>query len=139
MAEVRGPSRPAPEPPPRRAPKIRSHLGMALLALSAVFFGVNFAHEWVTSHRIEAQTASLQARIAQQNAYNKYLQSQLATYSSQDYIMQQARAQFGMAQPQDALVRVVELPPRVKVVRVRVPAPAPRESIFVHLLRAIFQ
>ena len=137
MSEVRGPSRPVVEPPPsrRRMPRV----GIALLALSAVFFGINFGHEWWLSHQIEAQAAGLRQQIAQVQAQNTQLQQKIIYYSSKQYIILKARAQLGMVRPGDTLMHVQQLPPHVKIVRVPAQPPAPHESLFIHLLRAIFQ
>ena len=119
--------------PDRRA----SRLGIVLLALSALFFGINFTQEWLISHQIRQRAADLQAGIVATNARNAQLQSQLAYYRSKEYIIPAARV-LGMARPGDTLMVVNQEPPRVRIVRVHVQTPAP-ESLFIHLLRAIFQ
>ena len=119
--------------PDRRA----SRLGIALLALSALFFGINFTQEWLISHQIRQRAADLQAGIVATNARNAQLQSQLAYYRSKEYIIPAARA-LGMARPGDTLMLVKQEPPRVRIVRMYVQNPA-SEGLFIRLLRAIFQ
>ena len=119
--------------PDRRA----SRLGIVLLALSALFFGINFTQEWLISHQIRQRAADLQAGIVATNARNAQLQSQLAYYRSKEYIIPAARA-LGMARPGDTLMLVKQEPPRVRIVRVYGQAPA-SQSLFIRLLRAIFQ
>jgi cell division protein FtsB len=120
--------------PGRRA----SRLGLILLALSALFFGVNFGQEWLISHQIQERAAQLQARIAATRALNTQLQSQLAYYRSKEYIIPTARRVLGMARPGDTLMYVKQEPPTVRIVRVHVRTPAV-EGLFIRLLRAIFQ
>ena len=115
-----------------------SRLGIVLLALSAIFFGVNFTQEWLLSHQIQQRAADLQAGIAATNARNAQLQSQLAYYSSKEYIIPAARA-LGMAHPSDTLMLVKQEPPTVRIVRVHVQAPVQPQSLFIHLLRTILQ
>jgi cell division protein FtsB len=114
-------------------------VGIVLLALSAVFFGINFGHEWWLSHQIEAQAAGLRQQIAQAEAQNTQLQQQITYYGSKQYIILKARSQLGMVRPGDTLMHVQQLPPRVKIVRIHAQPAAPHESLFIHLLRAIFQ
>ena len=137
MAAARGPSRETAEAQFVRPSRRTSRLGVALLALSALFFGINFTQEWLISHQIQQRAADLQAGIAATNARNAQLQSQLAYYRSKEYIIPAARA-LGMARPGDTLMLVKQEPPRVRIVRVHVQTPAP-ESLFIHLLRAILQ
>ena len=137
MAAARGPSRDTAEAQVVRPSRRVSRFGVALLALSALFFGINFTQEWLISHQIRQRAADLQARIAATNARNAQLQSKLAYYRSKEYIIPAARA-LGMARPGDTLMLVKQEPPRVRIVRVNVPAPAP-EGLFIRLLRSIFQ
>ena len=137
MAAARGPSRDTAAAPFVRPSRRASRLGVALLALSALFFGINFTQEWLISHQIRQRAADLQARIAATNARNAQLQSKLAYYRSKEYIIPAARA-LGLARPGDTLMLVKQEPPRVRIVRVNVPAPAP-EGLFIRLLRSIFQ
>ena len=116
----------------------RSHLGILLLVLSATFFGVNFSQEWLMSHQMQQNAAALQAHIAAQEALNAQLQNKIAYYSSKDYIVTEARL-LGMARPGDTLMLVKPQPATLRTVRVRVPAAAPAESVFIRLLRAILQ
>lgn len=139
MAAVRGSSRSASESAPSRSHGRATTVGMALLVVSAVFFGGSFTHEWLLSRQIEASAAQLQQRIDQINAQNQQMQSQLAYYGSKAYIVPEARAILGLAQPGDTLMHVQFLPPHINIVRVPVRAPVPHESLFVRLLRAIFQ
>ena len=136
MAAVRGPSRDTAEAQFVRPSRRVSRLGVALLALSALFFGINFTQEWLISHQIQQRAAQMQARIAATNAQNAQLQSQLAYLSSKEYIVPAARL-LGMARPGDTLMFVKHEPPTVRIVRVPVQAPA--EGLFIRLLRAIFQ
>jgi len=137
MAAARGPSRETAEARFVRPSRRASRVGLALLALSAIFFGINFTQEWLISHQIQQRAADLQAGIAATNALNAQLQSQLAYYSSKEYIIPAARI-LGMPRPGDTLMLVKQEPPRVRIVRVHVQTPAP-ESLYIHLLRAIFQ
>jgi cell division protein FtsB len=138
MAAARGPSRDTAEAQFVRPSRRVSRLGVALLALSALFFGINFTQEWLISHQIQQRAADLQAGIAATNALNAQLQSQLAYYRSKEYIIPTARRALGMARPGDTLMFVKQEPPTVRIVRVHVPAPA-TEGLFIRLLRAIFQ
>jgi cell division protein FtsB len=137
MAVARGPSHETAAARFVRSSRRASRLGVALLALSALFFGINFTQEWLISHQIQQQAADLQARIAATNALNAQLQSQLAYYRSKEYIIPAARA-LGMARPGDTLMLVRQGPPRIRIVRVYAQAPA-SEGLFIRLLRAIFQ
>jgi cell division protein FtsL len=116
-----------------------ARLGIVLLAVSALFFGVSFARESLVSRQIQANAAQLQQEIDQANAQNSQLESQIAYLGSKPYVMTEARAKLGMVQPGDNQVHVVVGPPRVKVVRIAVPAAPSRENLFSSLLRAIFQ
>ena len=137
MAAARSPSRGTAATQFVRPSRRTSRLGVALLALSALFFGMNFTQEWVISHQIQQRAADLQAGIAATNARNAQLQSRLAYYRSKEYIIPTARA-LGMARPGDTLMLVKQEPPRVRIVRVYMQAPA-SERLFLRLLRAIFQ
>jgi cell division protein FtsB len=110
-----------------------------LLAASALFFGVSFARESLVSRHIQADATRLQLAIAAANAQNSQLESEIAYLGSKSYVMTEARSRLGMVQAGDAQVHVVVGPPRVKVVKVPVPAGSPREGLFISLLRAIFQ
>ncbi len=138
MAEVRGASRGPVESEPARRSRRASRLGIALLLCSAVFFGINFAQEWLFSRQVQQNVAQLQARIADVNAQNAQLQQQLAYVNSKDYIITQARID-GMVMPGDTLMHVTQLPGPTKIVHVPVHAPTPPESFFIRMLRAIFQ
>ena len=136
---VRDASRSASEAAPVRPGRRLSHVGIVLLMLSAIFFGFNFAHEWILSQQIEQTAAQLQQKIDQTNAQNQQLQNQLAYLDSKEYIVPTARARLGMAQRGDTLMRVVVGPPTIHIVRVHEAAPSPPQSLFSRLLRAIFQ
>lgn len=138
MAEVRSASRGPVENEPARRKRRGSRLGIALLLCSAVFFGINFAQEWLFSHQVQQNVAQLQARIADVNTQNTQLQQQLAYVNSKDYIMTQARAD-GMVMPNDTLMHVTQLPGATRIVHVPMHVAAPPESFFIRMLRAIFQ
>ncbi|HZS90350.1 MAG TPA: septum formation initiator family protein [Chloroflexota bacterium] len=139
MAAVRGANRVIRESLPARPDRRIARLGFVLLAVSALFFGVSFARESLVSRQIEANAARLQQEIAAANAQNSQLESEITYLGSKSYVMTEARSKLGMAQPGDTQVHVVVGPPRVKVVKVPVPAEAPHEGLFISLLRAIFQ
>ena len=138
MPGVRGASRGSPEPLPPRSTRRASRLGIVLLGLSAVFFGVNFSQEWLVSRQVEQSAAALQAQINAQTALNSRLQNAIGYYGSKDYIVTAAR-ELGMARPGDTLMLVKSQPPTIRTVYVRVQPPAPHESFLTHLLRAIFK
>ena len=138
MAAVRRASRDMAEAAVVRPGRRAVRLGIVLLMLSALFFGVNFGQEWLISHQIQQRATQLQARITATNALNAQLQSQLAYYRSKEYIIPTARRALGMARPGDTLMFVKQELPTVRIVRVPVQAPA-AEGLFIRLLRAIFQ
>ena len=135
MAAARGAST-APVAPTPSVWRSR-RLGVALLALSAVFFGVNFAQEWWVSHQVQQQAASLRQQIGAQNALNAQLQSQISYYGSRQYIITRAR-QIGMSFPGDTLMQVVQQPTRYKTIRVPAPAQPQSQGFLSGLLHAIF-
>ena len=137
MAAVRGSSRTTGESASTRSSRPHRRWGIVLLVLSAIFFGVNFAQEWLTSHQVQQQAANLEVQIAQTNALNQQLQNQIAYYQSKQYIIPEAR-KLGMTRPGDVLMYVKQLPPTHRVVHVKQAAPAPRNSFFTNLLQAIF-
>src|SRR5689334_12101197 len=137
MVAARGPSRETAEARLVRPSRRAARLGIALLALSAIFFGVNFTQEWLISHQIQQRAAQLQAGIAAANAQNAQLQNQLAYLSSKEYIIPAARA-LGMSQPGDTLMLVKQESPTVRIVRVHVRASIGPQTLFIRLLRAIF-
>jgi len=134
MARGRG-SRSAPgnETTRWRAPRI----GVVLLALSLLFFGVNFTQEWWVSHQLQQDVASLQQQIRDTQAQNAQYQRDIAYYKSKAYITRDAR-QIGMARSGDSLLMFTQQPPRTRVVHVYEPAPA-QQNILTRLLHAIFQ
>jgi cell division protein FtsB len=137
MATVRGSGRVTVESASTRPNRRHRRWGFVLLLLSAIFFGVNFTQEWLTSHQVQQQAANLQAQIAQTNALNQQLQSQIAYFQSKQYIIPEAR-KLGMTRPGDVLMYVKQLPPTYRVVHVKkAPAP-PQSSLFANLLQAIF-
>jgi cell division protein FtsL len=139
MAAVRGANRVIRDGPSSRPDRRVARLGIVLLAVSALFFGVSFARESLVSRQIQANAARLQQAIVAANAQNSQLESEIAYLGSRSYIMTEARSRLGMVQPGDTQVHVVVGSPRVKVVRVPVRAEAPHEGLFISLLRAIFQ
>ena|SRR5947209_5157560 len=137
MATVRGSGRTTVESASTRPNRRHRRWGIVLLLLSAIFFGVNFAQEWLTSHQVQQQAANLQAQIAQTNTLNQQLQGQIAYFQSKQYIIPEAR-KIGMIRPGDVLMYVKQLPPTYRVVHVKKAPPAPRSSLFANLLQAIF-
>ncbi len=117
----------------RRPPRV----GVVLLVLSTLFFGVNFAQEWWVGHQVRQEAAQLQQQIDATNAYNKQLGSAKAYYASKSYVTRHAR-EIGMSRPKDVLLVYQQGPPHVRVVHVTKPAPAP-ENIFARLVHAVFQ
>src|SRR5579884_2312348 len=137
MAAVRGSGRTTVESASTRPNRPHRRWGIVLLLLSAIFFGVNFTQEWLTSHQVEQQAADLQAQIAQTNALNQQLQSQIAYYQSKQYIIPEAR-KLGMTRPGDVLMYVKQLPPTYRVVHMKKAPAGPQGNVFANLLQAIF-
>ena len=116
----------------RRAPRV----GVVLFILSIVFFGVNFAQEWLVSHQVQQTAAAIKREISQTEAHNIALQQAYTYYSSKPYVIRRAE-ELGMARPQDTLLVYQPGPPQVRVVPKTLPAPVP-ENAFMHVLHAIF-
>ncbi len=114
-----------------------SRVGIILLVLSALFFGVNFTQEWWVTHGIEQSAAQLQRDIAATNAHNQQLRDEIVYVQSKEYIRRRARM-LGMAEPGDTLAAMVVQQPRARIVRVYQQDPPPRNAV-VSLLRTIFQ
>ena len=137
MAAVRGSSRNTVESAPTRPGRRHRRWGIVLLLLSAIFFGVNFAQEWFTSHQVQQQAANLRTQIAQTNALNQQLQAQIGYYQSKQYIIPEAR-KLGMIRPGDVLMYVKAQPPVYRTVRVPQAPPTHKSDFFANLLQAIF-
>jgi len=116
----------------RRAPRV----GVVLFILSTVFFGVNFAQEWLVSHQVQQTATEIKREISQTEAHNIALQQAFTYYSSKAYVVRRAE-ELGMARPKDTLLVYQQGPPQVRIVHKPLPAPAP-ENVFTHVLHAIF-
>jgi len=121
MAGVRGPS---PNSFSLTRPNRRArNIGIALLLLSVVFFGVNYAQKWWLNRQIEQRAAQLQQQINQQELWNAQLQQDIAYYRSKAFIMDQARV-LGMSRPGETLISIHWDPVQPRVVRVQAHRPA---------------
>jgi len=116
----------------RRAPRV----GVVLFILSIVFFGVNFAQEWLVSHQVQQEAVAIKREISQTEAHNIALQQAFTYYSSKAYVVRRAE-ELGMARSKDTLLVYQQGPPQVRIVHKTLPAPAP-ENVFTHVLHAIF-
>ena len=112
-------------------------VGAVLFVLSTIFFGVNFAQEWLDGHQVQQQAARLTQEIKQTEARSRDLLRAQAYYSSKSYITRYAH-EIGMARPGDTLLVIQQDQPQVRIVHKSVPAPAP-DNIFARLLHTIFQ
>ena len=136
MAGVRGPS---PESFSLARPNRRArNIGIALLLLSVVFFGVNYAQKWWLNRQIEQRAAQLQQRIDQQEAWNAQLRQDIIYYRSKPFIMDEARV-LGMSRSGETLISIHWALTQPRVVHVQAHRPVAREqSPAQHLLAAAF-
>ncbi len=121
MAGVRGPS---PNSFSLTRPNRRArNIGIALLLLSVVFFGVNYAQKWWLNRQIEQRAAQLQAQILQQEQWNAQLQQDIIYYRSKAFVEDQARV-LGMSRPGETLISIHWDPVQPRVVHVQAHRPA---------------
>jgi len=110
--------------------------GVALLTISAIFFGVNFAQRWWTVEQAQQRGLQLQGQIAAAQAANDQLRRDIDYYGSKQFIIGQARV-IGMSRPGDTLISINwQAPPHQAGVIHHTQAAAP--NIFARILQAIF-
>jgi len=72
----------------------RARLGLTLVSLAIVFFGVNFCQKVITSMEAQQRVQQLQADITAIDTSNRALQGQIAYYKTKPYINKMARERF---------------------------------------------
>jgi len=72
----------------------RARLGLTLVSLAVVFFGVNFCQKVITSMEAQQRVQQLQADITAIDASNRALQGQIAYYKTKPYVNKMAREKF---------------------------------------------
>ncbi len=123
----------ASQPRNKRARRI----GVALLTISAIFFGVNFAQRWWTVEQAHQRGVQLQQQIAATQAANDQLRRDIDYYGSKQFIIDQARV-IGMSRPGDTLISINwQSPPRRTSAAHRTRNASP-PNIFVRILQALF-
>ncbi len=88
----------------------RTRLGLTLVGLAIVFFGVNFCEKIVTSIDADQQVASLQQQISAINRQNSQLQKQIQYYKTDAYVIKMARENYLYKQSGDTIFRVANSP-----------------------------
>src|SRR5438067_13439730 len=72
----------------------RMRLGLLLVSLSVLFFGVNFGQKVVASYQVNQQVLQLEQQIAAVNAANEKLEQQIQYYETPSYVIAAARSQL---------------------------------------------
>src|SRR5712692_2561948 len=72
----------------------RMRLGLILVGLAIVFFGVNFCEKVVTSYQANQQVADLQRQIATIQRENAAIERQIAYYQTPSYVITMARENY---------------------------------------------
>ncbi len=72
----------------------RTRLGLTLVGLSVMFFGVNFCDKVIVSVQAQQQVRDLQAQINNINANNQRLEQQIAYYGTGSYIYKMSREKY---------------------------------------------
>ncbi|GAC1433169.1 MAG: hypothetical protein NVSMB65_06930 [Chloroflexota bacterium] len=85
-------------------PRVR--LGLMLVGLAVLFFGVNFCEKVVTSYQISQHVAALQQQIADANAQNAQLQQQIHYYQTPSYVIATARERYLYQHSGDTVFRI---------------------------------
>jgi cell division protein FtsB len=84
----------------------RMRLGLILVGLAIVFFGVNFCEKVVTSYQANQQVMALEQQIATLDHQNDALQHQIAYYQTPAYVIAMARDNYFFDQPGDTVFRI---------------------------------
>jgi cell division protein FtsB len=69
----------------------RTRLGLILVGLAVIFFGVNFGQRVAADYQINQQVQQLQQQIDAVNASNATLEEQIGYYQTPGYVISRAR------------------------------------------------